>query len=89
MPLLLYTRVSYFMCIRYCLPHTTCVVDLMLACYNHRVIVKMLPSYSAGANVMFVVDDLSSDTEYVFACYASSVVGDGVKSNQIRVRTSE
>ena len=63
--------------------------DFVLSCYNCRVIVKRLPSYLARANVTFVVDDLSSDTEYVFACYASSVVGDGEKSNQIKVRTSE
>ena len=63
--------------------------DFVLSCYNCRVIVKRLPSYLAGANVTFVVDDLSSDTEYVFACYASSVVGDREKSNQIKVRTSE
>ena len=36
-----------------------------------------------------VADELSSDTEYVFACYASSVVGNGAQSKQIRVRTSE
>ena len=36
-----------------------------------------------------VVDGLSSDTEYVFACYASSVVGNGEQSRNISVRTSE
>ena len=46
-------------------------------------------SYSAGANVSIVANDLSSDTEYVFACYASSVVGNGERSRQIRVRTGE
>ena len=49
----------------------------------------MVPSYSAGANVSITADGLSSDTEYVFACYASSVVGDGEHSDQITVRTSE
>ena len=36
-----------------------------------------------------MADYLSSDTEYVFTCYASSVVGDGEHSDPITVRTSE
>lgn len=48
-----------------------------------------LPSYSAGANVSIAATNLSSDTEYVFTCYASSVVGDGEHSDQITVRTGE
>ena len=57
--------------------------------FHHRKYVARLPSYSAGANVSIVADMLSSDTEYVFACYASSIVGDGERSDSITVRTSK
>ena len=48
-----------------------------------------LPSYSAGDNISFVATNLSSDTEYVFISYASSVVGDGAHSDWLRVKTGE
>ena len=54
-----------------------------------RFYIAELPSYSAGANVSIVATNLSSDTEYVFTCYATSVVGDGEHSDQITVRTGE
>lgn len=57
--------------------------------YNYREYTETVPSYSAGANVSIQAYGLSSDTEYTFACYASNVVGDGVTSNEIKVRTSE
>ena len=48
-----------------------------------------LPSYSAGTNVSIAATNLSSDTEYVFTCHASSVVGDGELSDQITLRTGK
>ena len=48
-----------------------------------------LPSYSASANVSIAATNLSSDTEYVFTCYASSVVGDGEHSDKITLRTGK
>ena len=58
---------------------------ITLRVYN----VTVPPSYSAGANVSIMADYLSSDTEYVFTCYASSVVGDGEHSDPITVRTGK
>ena len=48
-----------------------------------------LASYPAPGAISIVASNLSSDTEYVFTCYASNVVGDGEHSDPITVRTSE
>ena len=68
----------------------TWYVDSIL---HHKITLRffkvMVPSYSAGENVSIMADKLSSDTEYLFTCYARSLAGRGNDSDQITVRTGK
>ena len=63
-----------------------CMCICMFVCRNYS---ANLVSYSAGTLVSIIITNLTSGTNYTFACYAGSVVGVGEESDQAVFMTSK